>query len=54
MIAMLAYAEECGGESGKRYMASAVLICFKEEDLVGTLVALGTTWLTRLLFICSS
>ncbi|KXN89302.1 hypothetical protein AN958_05806 [Leucoagaricus sp. SymC.cos] len=51
MIAMLACAEECGGESGKRYVASAILACSKEEDVVGALAALGTTWLTHLLFI---
>ena len=52
MMAMLACAEECGGESGKRYVASAILACCEEEDVVGALVALGTTWLTHLLFIC--
>jgi len=51
MIAMLACAEECGGESGKRYVASAILTCSKEEDVFGALAALGTTWLTHLLFI---
>jgi len=29
MLAMLAYAEECGGESGKRYVASAIWACSK-------------------------
>jgi hypothetical protein len=52
MIAMLACAEECGGESGKRYVASAIVGCSEEADVVGALVALGTTWLTHLLFIC--
>jgi len=52
MIAMLACAEECGGEGGKRYVASAILGCSKEEDVVGALAGLGTTWLTHLLFIC--
>jgi hypothetical protein len=52
MIAMLASAEDCGGESGKRYVASAILGCSKEEDVVGALEGLGTTWLTHLLFIC--
>ncbi|KAF8076877.1 hypothetical protein FPV67DRAFT_1473008, partial [Lyophyllum atratum] len=51
MIAMLACAEECGGESGKRYVASAILTCSGEEDVVAALAALGTTWLTHLLFI---
>lgn len=54
MIAMIACAEECGGESGKRYVASAILTCSNEEDVVGALAALGTTWLTHLLFICQS
>jgi hypothetical protein len=54
MIAMLACAEECGGESGKRYVASAILTCSLEEDVVAALAALGTTWLTHLLFICQS
>jgi hypothetical protein len=54
MIAMLACAEECGGEEGTIYVASAILACSKEEDVVGALVALGTTWLTHLLFICKS
>ena len=54
MIAMLTCAEECGGESGKRYVASAILACSKEEDVVVALAALGTTWLTHLLFICPS
>ncbi|KAF8076872.1 hypothetical protein FPV67DRAFT_1472998 [Lyophyllum atratum] len=51
MIAMLACAEECGGESGKRYVASAILTCSGEEDVVAALAALGTAWLTHLLFI---
>jgi hypothetical protein len=41
MIAMLASAEDCGGESGKRYVASAILGCSKEEDVVGALEGLG-------------
>ncbi|KAF4613468.1 hypothetical protein D9613_007421 [Agrocybe pediades] len=51
MIAMLACAEECGGEKGKRYVASAVIACSQEEDVVGALEALGTTWLTHFLFV---
>ncbi|KAF8076873.1 hypothetical protein FPV67DRAFT_436472, partial [Lyophyllum atratum] len=51
MIAMLACAEECGGESGKRYVASAILACSEQEDVVAALAALGTAWLTHLLFI---
>lgn len=54
MIAMLTCAEECGGEKGKLYVASAILACSKEEDVVGALAALGTTWLTHLLFACQS
>jgi len=54
VLAMLACAEECGGESGKRYVASAILACSEDEDVVGALAALGTTWLTHLLFICQS
>jgi hypothetical protein len=52
MTAMLAYAEESGGDSGKNYVASAILTCSKEEDVVGALAALGTTWLTHFLFNC--
>lgn len=54
MLAMLACADECGGESGKRYVACAILACSKEENTVEALQALGTTWLTHLLFICQS
>jgi hypothetical protein len=54
MTAMLAYSEECGGDRGKMYVASAILTCSKEEDVIGALAALGTTWLTHLLFICQS
>jgi len=52
MSAMLVCAEECGG---KRYVASAIVACSQKEnyeDVVETLAALGTTWLTHLLFIC--
>ena len=52
MKAMLVCAEECGGQ---RYVASAILACSQKEnygDVVATLAALGTTWLTHLLFIC--
>ncbi|KAF8867688.1 hypothetical protein CPB84DRAFT_1970401 [Gymnopilus junonius] len=51
MLAMLACTEECGGESGKRYVACAISACSEEEDVVGALEALGTTWLTHFLFI---
>ena len=49
---MLACAEECGGQ---RYVASAIVACSQKEnyeDVVKTLAALGTTWLTHLLFPC--
>jgi len=55
MSTMLACAEECGGESGKRYVASAIVACSRKGghgDVVEALAALGTTWLTHLLFIC--
>ncbi|KAF5319243.1 hypothetical protein D9619_008706 [Psilocybe cf. subviscida] len=51
MTAMLAFAEECGGQSGKRYVASAICCCSEDEDVVGALAALGTTWLTHFLFV---
>ncbi|KAF9035288.1 hypothetical protein BJ165DRAFT_1377061, partial [Panaeolus papilionaceus] len=51
MIAMLTYAEECGGQHGKRYVAAAIVACSEEEDAIQALVALGTTWLTHLLFV---
>ncbi|KAF8874716.1 hypothetical protein CPB84DRAFT_1829331 [Gymnopilus junonius] len=51
IIAMLACVEECGGESGKRYVACAISACSEGDDVVGALEALGTTWLTHLLFI---
>ncbi|KAF8157166.1 hypothetical protein B0H34DRAFT_808436 [Crassisporium funariophilum] len=51
MSAMLTYVEECGGDSGKRYVASAILACSEVEDVVESLEALGTTWLTHFLFI---
>ncbi|KAF8157156.1 hypothetical protein B0H34DRAFT_712505, partial [Crassisporium funariophilum] len=51
MSAMLTYVEECGGDSGKRYVASAILACTEVEDVAKALEALGTTWLTHFLFI---
>ncbi|KAF8956807.1 hypothetical protein BDZ97DRAFT_1737811 [Flammula alnicola] len=54
MRAMLAHAEGCGGEGGKRYVASAIVACGKKGDdeaVVAALTALGITWLTHLLFI---
>jgi hypothetical protein len=54
MSAMLTRVEECGGESGKRYVASAIASCGRKGDnnTIELLAALGTTWLTHLLFIC--
>ncbi|KIJ91979.1 hypothetical protein K443DRAFT_126075 [Laccaria amethystina LaAM-08-1] len=54
MSAMLTCAEECGGESGKRYVASAITSCGckGDDNTIELLAALGTTWLTHLLFIC--
>ena len=52
MKAMLVCGEEC---EGQRYVASAIVACDQKdnyEDVVETLVALGTTWLTHFLFIC--
>ncbi|KAF9035289.1 hypothetical protein BJ165DRAFT_1615629 [Panaeolus papilionaceus] len=51
ILAMITYAEECGGKDGKRYVASAVIACSEEEDAIQALAALGTTWLTHLLFV---
>ncbi|KAF5325234.1 hypothetical protein D9619_009581 [Psilocybe cf. subviscida] len=51
MLAMLAFAGDCGGESGQRYVAAAISSCLKEEDVVGALAGLGITWLTHLLFV---
>ncbi|KAF9479158.1 hypothetical protein BDN70DRAFT_932821 [Pholiota conissans] len=47
---LLSYAEEWGGENGKRYVASAVMACSRKEYVVQVLQALGITWLTHLLF----
>ena len=52
MLAMLAFSEECGGESGNRYVAAAISSCAEDEDVVGALAGLGTTWLTHVLFVC--
>lgn len=51
MLAMLAHAEECGGESGQRYVESAILACSKQDEVVVALEALGTTWLIHFLFV---
>ncbi|KJA17271.1 hypothetical protein HYPSUDRAFT_206322 [Hypholoma sublateritium FD-334 SS-4] len=55
MNSMLVYAEECGSEGGKRYVAAAIVACSsshqeKVPEIVA-LSALGITWLTHLLFI---
>lgn len=42
--AMLVCAEE---PEGQRYVASAIVACNTCQDVVETLVALGTTWLTH-------
>ena len=48
--AMLVCAEEC---EGQHYAASTFLACNKNhEDVIATLAALGTTWLTHFLFVC--
>ena len=55
MSAMLTCVEECGGKNGKRYVASAIVSCGRKGDsdnMIELLAALGTTWLTHLLFIC--
>ena len=46
--------EECGGKNGKCYVASAIVSCdCKGDDNMNELLAaLGTIWLTHLLFIC--
>jgi len=52
MSAMLACGDECGGQ---RYAASAIVACTQkdnDEEVVETLAALGTTWLTHFLFAC--
>lgn len=58
MKAMLFHAEECGGLSGKRYVASAVVACSSSNQTKApetkALASLGVTWLTHLLFICTS
>ncbi|TDL22561.1 hypothetical protein BD410DRAFT_748283 [Rickenella mellea] len=54
MSAILTHAEECGGEHGLRYVASVIVACSQKEsdaDVVKALAAVGTTWLTHLLFI---
>jgi len=54
MSAMLAHAEDAGGEGGKRYVASAIVACL-DGNKVNTekITALAVTWLTHLLFICT-
>ncbi|KAF8187133.1 hypothetical protein BJ912DRAFT_1042888 [Pholiota molesta] len=55
MSAMLAFAQDCGGAKGTRYVASAVIACSgkggDDDDVVHALVSLGVTWLTHFLFV---
>ncbi|KAF9507273.1 hypothetical protein BS47DRAFT_1321384 [Hydnum rufescens UP504] len=50
---MLFYAFECGGEGGKRYTASAICACRREDNDVtlAYLQSLASTWLSHLLFV---
>jgi hypothetical protein len=55
--AMLAHAESCGGENGKRYTATAICACVDEKrwnspETLHTLHDLALTWVTHLLFVC--
>ena len=53
--AMLHYAEDCGGDKGKRYAACAICACSEigEDHLIlPRLQSLATTWLSHLLFVC--
>ena len=53
MNAMLAHAEDAGGEGGKRYVASAIVACLDDGGMnPEKITALAVTWLTHLLFIC--
>lgn len=57
MLSMVECVEKCGGDSGKRYVAPAIMTCARQarqEDVVAALQFLGTTWLTRFLFVCQS
>jgi hypothetical protein len=53
--AMLHYAQDCGGDKGKRYAACAICACSEigEDHLIlPRLQSLATTWLSHLLFVC--
>ena len=55
--AMLAQAEGCGGEHGKRYTATAICACIHEKrwnspETLQALRALALTWVSHLLFVC--
>ena len=55
--AMLAQAESCGGENGKRYTATAICACVHDErwdspEVLQELRGLALTWITRFLFVC--
>jgi hypothetical protein len=52
LLAMLAHANECGGDRGTRYTASSILACDKDSDPRKTLLDLAITWFTHLLFLC--
>ncbi|KAF8321957.1 hypothetical protein F5887DRAFT_345700 [Amanita rubescens] len=54
--AMLAQAENCGGENGKRYTATAICACVHEKrwnspETLQALHVLALTWVTRFLFV---
>jgi len=55
--AMLAQAESCGGENGKRYTATAICACVHEKqwnnpETLQALHDLALTWVSHLLFVC--
>ncbi len=54
---MLAQAESCGGENGKRYTATAICACVHEKrwnspEMLQALHGLALTWVTHFLFVC--
>ncbi|KAF9505838.1 hypothetical protein BS47DRAFT_487664 [Hydnum rufescens UP504] len=53
LYSMLFYAYECGGDGGKRYTASAICACRRENNDVtlAYLQSLASTWLSHLLFV---
>jgi hypothetical protein len=54
LTSMLYYAYDCGGEGGKRYTASAIYSCRRQDnkETLENLQSLATTWLYHLLFTC--